>query len=94
ETAIRLALGAPSSAILQWAGLHATRLAGLGILFGSIGAWLVSGWLKTLVYGISAQNPVMMLAAGGAVIVLAALAAGIPIWRAIHTDAVRNLREA
>jgi ABC-type lipoprotein release transport system permease subunit len=36
----------------------------------------------------------MMLFAAVAVIAIAALAASLPLWRATHMDAVRNLHEA
>lgn len=94
EIAIRLAVGAQRSSILRWAGLHAARLAVIGIAVGAIGAWIAARWLESLVYGVTAHSPLMMLAAGAAVILIAALAAGVPIWRATHTDAVRNLHEA
>jgi putative ABC transport system permease protein len=94
EIAIRLAVGAQRSSILRWAGLHATRLAVIAIVLGSIGAWSAARWLESLVFGVTARNPLMMLLAGVAVIVIAALAASVPLWRATHTDAVRNLHEA
>jgi predicted permease len=94
EIAIRLAVGAQRSTILRWAGWHATRLAVIGIVLGAIGAWSVARWLESLVFGVTARSPLMMLLAGAAVIVIAALAASAPIWRATHTDAVRNLHEA
>jgi len=94
EIAIRLAVGAQRSTILRWAGLHATRLAVLGIVLGAIGAWSAARWLESLVFGVTARNPLMMLLAGAAVIAIAALAASLPLWRATHTDAVRNLHEA
>jgi len=94
EIAIRLAVGAPRSAILRWAGLHATRLAAFGIILGAIGAWSVSRWLKSLVFGVSADSPLMLILAGAVVIAIAALAATLPVWRAMQTDPVRNLHEA
>jgi len=94
EIAIRLAIGAQRSSILRLAGLHATRLAVIGIVFGAIGAWGAARWLESLVFGVTARNPMMMLLAGATVIVIAALAASVPLWRATHTDAVRNLHEA
>jgi putative ABC transport system permease protein len=94
EIAIRLAVGAQRSTIMRWAGLHATRLAVIGIVLGAIGAWSAARWLESLVFGVSARNPLMMVLAGAAVIVIAGLAASLPIWRATHTDAVRNLHEA
>jgi predicted lysophospholipase L1 biosynthesis ABC-type transport system permease subunit len=94
EIAIRLAVGAQRSTILRWAGLHAARLAVIGIVLGVIGAWSAARWLESLVFGVTARNPLMMLLAGAAVIAIAALAASLPLWRATHTDAVRNLHEA
>jgi predicted permease len=94
EIAIRLAVGAQRSTILRWAGLHATRLAAIGIVLGAMGAWSASRWLKSLVFGVTERSPLMMLAAGAAVIAIAALAASVPLWRAMHTDAVQNLHEA
>jgi putative ABC transport system permease protein len=94
EIAIRLALGAQRSKILRWATFDATRLAAVGIVLGAIGAWGASGWLKSLVFGVTEHSPLMLLVAAAAVIALAALAASIPLWRATHIDAVKNLHES
>jgi ABC-type antimicrobial peptide transport system permease subunit len=94
EIAIRLALGAVPAAILRWAGSHAMRLASVGVALGALGGWGVSRWLASLVFGVSAQNPGMLVVAAAAVISIAALAAAIPLWRATRTDAVRNIRDA
>ncbi|HYL62878.1 MAG TPA: ABC transporter permease [Candidatus Methylomirabilis sp.] len=94
EIAIRLAVGAPRAAILRWAGLHATRLAAIGIVFGGIGAWNAARWMESLLFGVKAHSPQMMLEAAVAVMVIAAAAASVPVWRAMRTDAVRNLHEA
>jgi ABC-type antimicrobial peptide transport system permease subunit len=94
EIAIRLAIGAPRSSILRWAGLHAARLAALGVVLGAIGAWNAARWLQSLVFGVNAHSLLMMLIAGAAVIAIAAIAASLPVWRAMHTDPIRNLHEA
>lgn len=94
EIAIRLAIGAQRPAILRWAGWHAARLAGIGIVLGAIGAWTASRWMGSLLFGIKAHNPLMMLVAGAAVIAIAALAASLPLWRVAQTDVVRNLHQA
>lgn len=94
EIAIRLAIGAQRPAILRWAGWHAARLAGIGIVLGAIGAWTASRWMGSLLFGIKAHNPLMMLVAGAAVIAIAALAASLPLWRVAQTDVARNLRQA
>jgi putative ABC transport system permease protein len=94
EIAIRLAVGAQRSAILRWAGWHAVRLVALGIGLGVFGGWGATRWLKSLVFGVSARNPAMMLAAGAAVIGIAALAASVPLWRATRVDTVRYLHDS
>jgi predicted permease len=94
EIAIRLAMGAPRSAILRWTGLHAGRLAAVGIALGAIGAYAASFWLKSMVFGVRAASPAMMLFAAAAVAVISILAAAFPVWRAIQTDPVRNLHES
>jgi predicted permease len=94
EIAIRLAIGAQRSTILRWAGLHATRLAIIGIVLGTIGAWNTARWLESLVFGVRVHSLLMVLVAGTTVIAVTALAASLPLWRATHTDAVRNLHEA
>jgi putative ABC transport system permease protein len=94
EIAIRLALGARPSAILHWAGLRAMRLVALGICLGVFGGWGAALWLKSLVFGVSARNPGMMLVAGLAMAGIAALAASFPLRRATRIDPLRNLRDA
>jgi len=94
EIAIRLAVGAQPSAILRWAGWQAARLLALGVGLGVFGSWGASRWLKSLVFGVSARNPGMMLAAGAAVMGIAALAASVPLIRATRVDPVRNLHDA
>jgi len=43
---------------------------------------------------VKAQSPLMMALAGAAVILIAAVAASLPVWRATRTDPIRNLHEA
>ncbi len=94
EIAIRIALGARRSVILRWAGWHALRLLAAGIALGALGAWAASRWLESQVYGVTTQNPSMLLACAAAVIVLAAFAASVPLWRATRVDPATNLRDA
>lgn len=94
EIAVRIALGARQSAILRWAAAHAARLAAFGIVLGLMGSWAASVWLKSLVFGISARNPGMLIASAAAVVGIAFAAAAIPLWRAIRVDPVSNLHDA
>ncbi|HXJ44830.1 MAG TPA: FtsX-like permease family protein, partial [Bryobacteraceae bacterium] len=93
EIAIRMALGAPRSEILQWTGWHMLRIAAPGLALGAIGCWGASRVLKSMVFGISAGNPLTFLAASGAVIAMAVLVAIIPVWGAARIDPIRHLHE-
>jgi ABC-type antimicrobial peptide transport system permease subunit len=94
EIAIRMALGAQQSAILRWAAAHAMRLSIFGIALGILGSWTASRWLKSLVFGVSANSPGMLIATAVVVIGIALAAAAVPLWRTIRVDAVRNLHDA
>jgi putative ABC transport system permease protein len=94
ELAIRIALGASPSEISQLMGGHMFRIAILGITLGVFGCWVTSRWLKSLVYGISEQNPLVLLAASALVITVAAVAAIPSIWRATRVDPVRHLHDS
>lgn len=94
EIAIRLALGASRSTIFQWAGWQASQLVIAGIVLGVLAGWGTSHWLDTLVFGISARDATMMIAATLAVIVIAALAAAVPLTRATRINAAVKLQRA
>ncbi|MBV9157390.1 MAG: ABC transporter permease [Acidobacteriaceae bacterium] len=93
EIAVRLALGAQSSRVLAWAGSHIGRLLASGMIAGLAASWAVSRWLSSLVFQVSPRSPSMLLLALAAVIFIAALAAAMPFWRAVHTDVVGNLHD-
>jgi putative ABC transport system permease protein len=94
EIALRLALGARPGMILRWTGLHALRLAALGLAAGIVGGWTGAGLLDSLVFGIPARNAATMMAAAVAVLTIALAAAAIPSWRAARVDAARKLQSA
>jgi putative ABC transport system permease protein len=94
EIAIRLAMGARRPEILRWAGGHAMRLALLGGAIGGLGSWAAARWVKSELFGSSAQNLGMMFLAAVAVLGVVLLAAAVPLLKATRVDAVRNLHDA
>ncbi len=94
EIAIRLALGARPSSILGWTGLHALRLAAIGLAFGIPGGWAAARSLRSLVFGVAPHSPATMAAAAAAVVAVALVAAAVPSWRASRVDAARRLHSA
>jgi len=94
EIAIRMALGARRSTILSWAGMQASKLIVIGIALGVVAGFSASHWLKSVVFGISALDPLIMFAASLVVISIAAITAAIPLSRATRVDAARKLQRA
>ncbi len=94
EIAVRMALGARRATILRWVGAYAARLAVFGVVMGALGSWLASRWLTALVFGVSAHDPSMMLAASATAVVITGLAACVPLLRVARVDMLRSLRDA
>jgi putative ABC transport system permease protein len=94
EIAIRLALGASTSAILGWTSAHVLRLALAGVAFGAIGAWLSAQGLADLVFGIPARSPATFGLAAVTILTLAVVAAAIPARRASRVDAATRLHHS
>lgn len=94
EFGIRTALGEPQE-VLCGRVLREALMTGLaGIVPGLCGAWLVSGLVRSLVFGVSALDPVSL---GGACLLLASTtvaAACVPAIRASRVDPAAALREA
>jgi putative ABC transport system permease protein len=93
EIAVRLALGASPARILRWTSFHALRLAIAGVAIGAVGGWFAARLLRDMVFGIPAHSPATMIAAAGAVLAIAFVAAAVPSWRAARVDAAQRLHQ-
>ena len=92
EIGIRTALGATAGDVLRLVVLEGMTPAILGIVCGAIGALAASRALATLVFGISASDP-LTLAAVSVVLAVVALAASLgPAYRAARLDPLQVLR--
>jgi ABC-type antimicrobial peptide transport system permease subunit len=92
EIGIRMALGAPAAQVermVVWSGL---RLAGLGILLGSLGAFVLTRSLQTVLYQVSAVDPLTFLSVSALLAAVAALACWGPARRAARVDPILSLR--
>src|SRR5271155_385493 len=94
EIAIRMAMGAGSSAILRRTGRQVARLGVIGLVVGLAGSWGASRWLDSLVFGVSTHDPVVFSSAALAAFLIVLLAAAIPLWRATQIDPIETLRAA
>ncbi|MFN7943779.1 MAG: ABC transporter permease [Blastocatellia bacterium] len=92
EIGIRMALGAPSRAVLALMLTQGLKLALLGIGLGGGAAFALTRWLATLLYGVRPADP---LTFGGVALLLlsvALLACWIPARRATKVDPMIALR--
>jgi predicted permease len=94
EFGIRQALGADRRAILSLVFAQGLRTTGLGILIGIAGAFALTRYLQSLLFGVTARD--LSVFAGATLLLLAvALAACyVPARRATAIDPVEALREA
>jgi ABC-type antimicrobial peptide transport system permease subunit len=92
EIGIRLALGATRGQVVGLAMRQGLEVVWVGIVAGLAGAWGLTRLLSSLLYGVAPGDP-LTLAAGTAVLALAALAACyLPARQAAKADPSEALR--
>jgi putative ABC transport system permease protein len=93
DWAIRVALGLPGSRVIAQVVAHGALLVTAGIGAGIAGAAAITRVLSSLLYGVSAVDPMAFAMAGAALLGVGVFAALVPAWRAGTTDPVIALRE-
>ena len=92
EIGVRVALGAQPRDILRGILKQGLRLAGLGAAIGVAGALTLSRLLASLLFGVSATDPLTLFAAVAVLLAVAAVACFIPARRAMKVDPMVALR--
>ncbi|MGH9582837.1 MAG: FtsX-like permease family protein, partial [Bryobacteraceae bacterium] len=93
EIGLRLALGAQPRNAVTPVIRQALQLVLAGIGIGLLAAFGVMRLLRTLLFGVQADNPWMLSAAAAVLILVALLASYIPARRAAKVDPMLALRE-
>jgi predicted permease len=78
EIAIRMAMGAGTFAILRRTGRQAARLGAIGLVIGLAGSWSASRWVNSLVFGVSAHDPIVLSSATLIALLIVILSAAVP----------------
>ena len=92
EIGIRMALGARSSDVLRMILLQGLAVVGVGITVGLFGAWILTRTLGSLLYGVTARDPVTFIAVPIILIALSVVACCLPALRASRVDPVTALK--
>ena len=92
EIGIRMALGAERGAVLRLIVGQALMLTAMAIVIGGAGAVALTRALSTLLFGVSAHDPVTFAAAATILTLVALAAAAVPAWRAATLDPAVALR--
>ena len=92
EIGVRVALGADSSAIAKLVVGNCLRLALVGVMLGIIGAFATSRALDSMIYGVTAFDPVSFAAIPLLLGAIALIASYVPTRRALRIDPVEALR--
>jgi len=93
EMGIRMALGAGAREVMSLVVLRAAKLATVGAAVGVVAAFLATRTLSSLLFGVSARDPITFAAVPLVFLVVAIVASSAPAWRATRVNPVRALRE-
>src|SRR5580700_8234119 len=94
EIAIRMALGAQRTRIAGLILFSAAKLALLGCTFGMLGSLAVSRMIKSLLFEVSATDPLIYAASVLIVMATAIMASALPARRVASLDPIVSLRSA
>jgi putative ABC transport system permease protein len=92
EIGIRMALGAQRSDVLKMTIKEGLKLVGLGLAIGLAAAFVLTRVMATLLFGISATDPLTFLTISLVLLAVAMLASYIPSLRAMRVDPMVALR--
>ncbi len=92
EIGIRMAIGAQRSDVLRLVLGEGARMAGLGIVIGIVASLAVTRLVSSLLFGISATDPLTFSGVAVLLSLVALAAAYIPARRAMRVDPVTALR--
>jgi predicted permease len=92
EIGVRMALGAPAGVVLSGFLRQGLVLTGIGVALGLLASFGLSRVLASLLYGVSATDPVTFSATAALLVGVSLLATWLPARRASRVDPVEALR--
>ena len=92
ELGVRAALGASAESLLKLVLGNGLALTSLGLVIGIAGAFALTRFLATLLFGVGARDPVTMVSVGLILAAVAGVACFLPARRASKADPMIALR--
>jgi putative ABC transport system permease protein len=92
EIGVRIALGASRADVLKMTIRQGLRLVGVGLFFGVIIAFVLTRVMTSLLFGVSATDPITFVSIALIQLAVASLASFIPALRATQVDPMIALR--
>ena len=92
EIGIRMALGAQRSDVLKMTVKQGLQLVGIGVALGLAAAFVLTRVMASLLFGVSATDPITFISISAILILVAVLASYIPALRAMKVDPMVALR--
>jgi predicted permease len=92
EIGVRMALGANKNDVLGMILARSFRMTGFGLLFGILGALVLTRLLSNLLYEVKPVDPLTFVVVALVLGVVSLLASYVPAWRAARVDPMVALR--
>jgi len=92
EIGIRMALGARALDVTTMVLLGAAKTTAVGIVFGLLGATVLVGALRVMLYGVGAHDPLTFVVAPAIIAIIALAAGAVPAIRAARIDPLGAMR--
>jgi ABC-type antimicrobial peptide transport system permease subunit len=92
EIGIRLALGAQQANVLHMVLRQGTKMALVGVAIGMSAAFALTRLMSSLLFGVTAHDPMTFAAVAALLILVALLACYVPALRAMRVDPMVALR--
>jgi predicted permease len=93
EIGIRVAIGATRGSIVAMVTKQGLVIVSIGLAVGLVGAFSLNRLLASLLFGVEPTDPSTLAAVTSTIAIVAALACGLPAWRAARLDPNVVLRQ-
>lgn len=93
EIGVRMALGARGDTIVRMVLSDGARLAALGLTVGILSSLATAGVMQSMLFGVAARDPRTLAEVAAVLVIVAAVACGVPAWRSARLEPSRALRD-